>query len=57
MTHLELSHSRIVSIIRYILNNGEAWPTVGAVDERIQVTTVVGIEQLPEAISACGDIR
>ena len=55
--HLEISHGRPGTVIRDALDDRETGATVGAVSERIAVTPVGGIEQLPPALGAGRDVR
>ena len=48
--HRELVHGSLRTVVGDVLNDGEAWPAVGAVDERIAVAPVLGVEQLIQAI-------
>ena len=44
--HGKDAHSRLVTVVGYILDNRKAWATVCAVDERIAVAPISGIEEL-----------
>src|SRR5579883_892062 len=56
-THGEDTHGRLFSIIWYILHNGETRAAVGAVDEWIAETAIIGVEELAQAIIAGRGIR
>ncbi len=43
--HWEDAHGRLITIIRDILNDRKARTTIGAVDERIAVAPIPGIEE------------
>ena len=55
--HGELRHGGLWPVIRNAARNGEARPAVGAVQERISIAAVVGVQQFPLAIRAGGRIR
>ena len=44
--HRKDAHSRLVPVIRHILDNRKAWATVGAVDKRIAIAPVQRVEEL-----------
>src|SRR5579884_364303 len=51
------THGCLVTIVGYILNNGEARAAVGAIDERVAVAPVSRIEEFMQTISTGGSIR
>src|SRR5437764_10955968 len=55
--HWEDAHRCLVTVIRDILDNGEARATVGAVDERIAIAPVRGIEEFLQTVITGGSIR
>jgi len=54
--HLERRHRRLGPVVGNVLDDGKARTAVGAVDERVTIATVAGIEKLAQAIIADGDI-
>jgi hypothetical protein len=54
--HRESPHRRVVAIIRDVLNNRKAWPTVDTVDKRVVIAPVNWIKQFVEAVLASGNI-
>ena len=50
--HRELAHRRPRAVIRHALDDREPRPAVGAVDERVPVAAVAGVEQLRQAVVA-----
>ena len=56
-THGERAHRRVCAIVGKRIDDGEARPAVGAVDEGIVVAAVAGVEELAQAVGAGGDIR
>src|SRR3954447_1569985 len=54
--HLERRHGRAFAVVRQRADDREARPALGAVDERIAVAPVAGVEQLAHALVAGGDI-
>src|SRR5437763_161652 len=44
------AHGRLVPIVRHILNNGEAWTTIRAVNKRILVASVGRIKEFSQAL-------
>src|SRR5208283_710019 len=54
--HRKRGHRGERTVVRNIAHDGEAWAAVGAVDERIAITAVGGIEHLAQAVGADGDI-
>ena len=54
--HRKDAHSRLVPIIRHILDNRKAGTTIGAVGERIAVAPVSGIEELTQTVVTGGGI-
>jgi hypothetical protein len=50
-------HSGLVAIIGNILDDGETWTTVGAVDEGIAVAAIRGIKEFAQAVVTGGSIR
>ncbi len=55
--HGELVHGCLGPIVGDVLDDGEARPAVGAVDEGIAVAPVPSVEHLLQAIRAGGDVR
>ena len=55
--HLEAGHRGRGPVVRNRAGYGEAGTTVGAVGERVAVAAVRGVEDLPQALFAGGDIR
>ncbi len=54
--HREARHGRVRPVVRNPLDDREAWPALGAVDERVPVAAVGRIEELAQALVAGGDI-
>ena len=54
--HLEALHRGRGAVVGKLVDDGEARSAVGAVDERIAVTPIGGVEQLAHAIVARGEI-
>jgi hypothetical protein len=48
--HWENAHGRLVAIIGNILDDREAWATVGAIDEGIAIAPVGWIKEFAQAI-------
>ena len=44
--HRKDAHSRLVPVIRHILDNRKTWATVGAIDKRIAIAPVRRVEEL-----------
>jgi hypothetical protein len=44
--HPKVTHGGVRPVIRHAFDYGKAWATVGAVDERIAVAAVLGVQQL-----------
>jgi hypothetical protein len=55
-THRKHGHRGLRTVVGNAPRNREARAAVGAVDEGIQVTTVVWIKQLPKTIGADSDV-
>src|SRR5581483_7082819 len=53
----EVAHSGLVAVVGNILDNGEAWPTVGAVNEGIAIPSVSRIKEFVQAVTTGGCIR
>src|SRR5208282_2222531 len=56
-THGERRHRGARPVVRNVANDGETRPAVGAIDEWIEVTPVVRVEHLTQAIRADCDVR
>ena len=54
--HGEDAHRRFFAVVGNVLHDGEARAAVGAVDERVVITPVGGIEQFAQAVIAGGGI-
>jgi hypothetical protein len=54
--HGKNAHSRLIPVVRHILNNGKAWPTIRAVNERILVASVGVIEEFSQAFITGGSV-
>ncbi len=54
--HLESLHRSCRAVVRQRVDDGEARPAVRAVDERVAIAPVVGVEQLGQAIVAGGQV-
>jgi len=52
VTHGKRGHGSLSPIVRYVMNNGIPWPTIGAVDKRVKVSPVLLVEEFSEAIAA-----
>src|SRR3990170_2511100 len=50
----ELSHRRVLSVVRQPFDYGESWSAVGACDEEILVPRVFRVAELCEALVAYG---
>jgi len=56
-THLKCCHSGVRPVVRDVANDGEARSAVGAVNKRIAIATISGIEDLVEAGRAGRNVR
>src|SRR5687768_5662512 len=56
IAHWKYVHSGIRTVIGNVLNDREAGSTVGTVDERIEITSVFGVEQFPLTIGTDREI-
>ena len=56
LAHGERRHGGGSAVVGQVVNNGEAWPTIRAVDKRVTVATVVRVEQLGHAVIAGGKL-
>ncbi len=56
LAHGEVLHRRALAVVGQLLDDGEARPAVRAVDERVAVAPVVGVEQLAHAVVARGQV-
>ena len=54
--HREPGHGGVGPVVGDVAHDGEARPAVGAVDERVPVTPVGGVEQLAQAVGAGGRV-
>jgi hypothetical protein len=51
ITHGKNGHGGLGPVVRYVVNYGIPWPTIGAVDERVKVSPVLLVEEFSEAIA------
>ena len=56
LAHGERRHGGGSTVVGQVIDDGEAWPTIRAVDKRVTVATVVRIEQLGHAVIAGGKL-
>ncbi len=49
-THLKMPHGGLGTVIGDIIDDGVARPAVGAINKRIQIAPIIGIEKLPPAV-------
>jgi hypothetical protein len=52
VTHSKDCHGGFGPVIRNVVNDGVSWPAVGAVNERIEVSSVLWVKEFLEAIAA-----
>jgi hypothetical protein len=52
VTHRKDCHGGFGPVIGDVVNDGVSWPTVGAVNERIEVSSVLRVKKFLEAIAA-----
>ena len=56
LAHGEVLHGGALAVVGQLLDDGEPRPAVRAVDERVAVAAVVGVEQLARAVVAGGQV-
>jgi len=56
MAHAEMAHGGVRPVIGDVSNDGETWATVSAVDERVSIAAVFGIQQFSQAVRTGGDV-
>jgi len=54
--HGKDAHGRVGPVVGNVGDDGKARAAVGAVDERIAIATIAGVEQLSQAVRADGDV-
>jgi hypothetical protein len=55
-THGENLHGGALSIIGDVLNNAVPRPAIGAIEEGVEISAVLGGEELTEAIGTCRQV-
>jgi len=52
-----MCHRCFGTVIRNIIDNGETWSTIGAIDEWIAKAAVIWVEEFLQTVRAGRDIR
>src|SRR6201995_2366812 len=55
--HREMLHRSVPAIVGQCFDDGESRPAIGAVRERITVSSILGIEHFAKTICAHGNVR
>ena len=55
--HLKMSHGRALAIVGNVLDDGKSGTTIRAVDKRITVAAVAGIEEFFKTVLAGAHVR